>query len=829
MAEVNTSMETKPRILIVEDEVEIARMLRMLLENRDYFAHATHSGEEALECLEKNDFDLVLLDIMMPGLDGYEVCRRIKSDPRFRILPIIMLTAKDTIKDKVMGLDIGADDYLTKPFNNAELLAKVRVMLRIKQISQELSDRNRELSTLTEITTILSQTLEIEQVLTRVLDKILEVMGLEAALILIMEPLGKELLLKSCRGCPEETCQKYLRVKVGEGLTGKAALKGESIIVNNQDGSREEEWRLLKQEGYKCFASIPLRFHDRTLGVMDLAGENKLFFTPPEIQLLKNIGQQIGVAIENSGLFMEVKETVEAQSALLQISNMLLSSTNLDAMMFFIFQQAYNLVRPADVGGLLLYDEGRGGLVAKASAGFDHAMLARACYRPGEAIPGKVFKNRAPILLNTPSEVKEVNRNVSPENQQIFKKAIKGNAYAHSIVCVPIILHKVALGCIILGNFSTPQPFPPKSVDFLQSLANQAAIALENARLFQESQKRAHEFQAFYEVGKALTSTLDVKEILSRITEAVSGVVKAKATSLMIYNPEQNSLETVAGHNLSPEYMVAAKKIRERAKDSPSRRAIAERRAVAIDDIQKASLFTPWRQIAAKEGYQALITIPLILPQRVIGVINVYLSEVHHFSEDEIKLLHVFAHQAAIAVENARLYEETKQMAITDELTQLYNRRYFYEQLAMEIRRFKRYGRAFSLLMMDLDHFKEYNDKYGHLAGDEVLRQLGKILRGNSRDVDIVSRYGGEEFAIILHETSLEAAMAQAERLRVLVQIKLKESGKIKGKGLTISIGVGTWDEDMKKPQELVSIADKALFLAKSKGRNRCCSMEDVK
>lgn len=828
MPGVKASTEIKPRILVVDDEVEIARMLRILLESRGYATTMVHSGEAALESLQKNHFDLVLLDIMMPGLDGYEVCRQVKNDPRYRLLPIIMLTAKDSIKDKVTGLDLGADDYLTKPFNNAELLAKIKVMLRIRQISQELSDRNRELSTLTEITAILNQTLEIELVLTQVLDKVLEVLGLESAGISLIDLEGKKLTCQVCRGFPQHFCQKQQEVKVGMGLTGRAFLGAEPIIMQKTSSSRDEKWRSLKQEGFQCYASIPLRSQDRTLGVMNLGGKNKIAFTPQEVQLLKSIGHQMGVALENSNLFKEVKATVEAQGTLLEISHMLLSSNTLDSLMVFIFQQAYNLVRPADSGGLLLYDQNRGGLVVKASAGFDHTLLTQICYKPGEGVPGKVFLNKAPMLLNGQNEVMEANRNVSYENRQILRRAAQGKISANAIVCVPIILHEAAIGCIILGNLSTNQPFTQKSVTFLQSLANQAAIALENARLLQESQKRALDFQAFYEVGKALTSTLDIKEILSRITEAISGVVKAKATSLMIYHPEKNFLETVAGYNLSAEYLGIAQEIRDSVKVSPSLKAIVERRTVAIGNIQTEPLFAPWREAAAKEGYRAFITMPLILPTRVTGVINVYLSEVHQFTEEEIKLLHVFANQAAIAVENARLYEETKQMAITDELTRLNNRRYFYEQLDMEIRRYKRYARPFSLLMMDLDHFKEYNDRYEHLSGDDVLRQLGIVLRANSRDIDIVARYGGEEFAIILHETDLAHAMAHAERLRVLVQIQLKESENVKGGGLTVSIGVGTWNEEMKKPEDLVSAADKALFLAKARGRNRCCSMEDL-
>ena len=132
-------------ILVIEDEAGIARMIQVLLEARGFATVVTYSGDEALRHLAEQSVDLVLLDVMMPGMDGYEVCRRIKGDPRWRHVPVIMLTAKDTTRDKIHGLEVGADDYITKPFNTDELVARIRVLLRIQGMSQELVRRNRDL------------------------------------------------------------------------------------------------------------------------------------------------------------------------------------------------------------------------------------------------------------------------------------------------------------------------------------------------------------------------------------------------------------------------------------------------------------------------------------------------------------------------------------------------------------------------------------------------------------------------------------------------------------------------------------------------------------
>jgi diguanylate cyclase (GGDEF)-like protein len=187
-----------------------------------------------------------------------------------------------------------------------------------------------------------------------------------------------------------------------------------------------------------------------------------------------------------------------------------------------------------------------------------------------------------------------------------------------------------------------------------------------------------------------------------------------------------------------------------------------------------------------------------------------------------MQLLSTFASQAAISIENARLFEEARQLAITDPLTGLVNHRQFYHQLGLEVRRAQRYARPLTLLMLDLDHFKQFNDHYGHLAGDQALREIAEVLRQNARSVDILARYGGEEFAIVLPETDLRRAVFQAERIRSAVAnhpFLKDESGE--AKALTVSIGVAGLTSHMHKLEELVHGADQGLYCAKAAGRNR--------
>ncbi len=194
------------------------------------------------------------------------------------------------------------------------------------------------------------------------------------------------------------------------------------------------------------------------------------------------------------------------------------------------------------------------------------------------------------------------------------------------------------------------------------------------------------------------------------------------------------------------------------------------------------------------------------------------------YSHEDIELVYSIASQAGIVIENARLYTQATVRANTDGLTALYNHRHFHERLEQEIARGSRFGSRFSLIMLDIDLFKAYNDIYGHLAGDKILRSIGGIIKGSIRNLDMAFRYGGEEFAIILPEAWFDDACKVAERIRQTIASKL--SGK--ATPMTVSLGVASWPADGVMAEEIISCADMALYRAKQTGRNRTCLSSEV-
>jgi len=193
-----------------------------------------------------------------------------------------------------------------------------------------------------------------------------------------------------------------------------------------------------------------------------------------------------------------------------------------------------------------------------------------------------------------------------------------------------------------------------------------------------------------------------------------------------------------------------------------------------------------------------------------------------NFSEDDFSKLLILCRQLSMEVQRVSLYEKVQELAITDGLTRLLARRRFLERMREELERSLRYGLEISMLMLDIDHFKDYNDRYGHLVGDVVLRETASIIKNSLSGIDLAGRYGGEEFCVILPETNKKGALQVAERIRWAVE-NHSFAAYDEVTNVTLSIGVSTFPDDGMLMEELINNADKALYKAKETGRNRIC------
>jgi diguanylate cyclase (GGDEF)-like protein len=223
---------------------------------------------------------------------------------------------------------------------------------------------------------------------------------------------------------------------------------------------------------------------------------------------------------------------------------------------------------------------------------------------------------------------------------------------------------------------------------------------------------------------------------------------------------------------------------------------------------------------------EEIVLIPLKAKDKVNGLIvaDNFITK-KPITKDDIRMLTMLANQAGLAIENSQLYEKTVMLAHMDSLTDLWNHGYFQFILQMELEKAEATSSHLSLIMLDIDDFKIYNDKLGHQAGDSMLKELALILKNQSRKMDHVCRYGGEEFTIILPQTEKKEALLIAERLRMDIEKHLFIHEEIlPQKKLTISVGLTTYPEDGQTPSELITNSDKLLYQAKSKGKNTVCS-----
>lgn len=221
-----------------------------------------------------------------------------------------------------------------------------------------------------------------------------------------------------------------------------------------------------------------------------------------------------------------------------------------------------------------------------------------------------------------------------------------------------------------------------------------------------------------------------------------------------------------------------------------------------------------------EEGIVFLVVIPLVNEKKTIGLFFLASRVGRDFDFDTASLLTLVGNHVTLIIDKIKLFQETRRLAITDGLTDLYNTRYFYKTLDLEIARTNRYGNPFSLMLFDIDNFKQLNDTYGHQAGDEVLQELAKILKSSSRETDTVVRYGGEEFIIILPNTPEEETIFLANRIRNAVQENTFIVNNKERVNITLSGGIASYPKNARDAKSLMNAADVALYTAKGAGKN---------
>jgi len=331
--------------------------------------------------------------------------------------------------------------------------------------------------------------------------------------------------------------------------------------------------------------------------------------------------------------------------------------------------------------------------------------------------------------------------------------------------------------------------------------------------------KRHHaELEILYDTVRDLSSTLSVQQVLTRLLKRTLRHLDAEIGSILLVD-SNSVLQVVIARGLPDEVAeLATMKVGE----GISGYVAATGRSLLIANVEVDPRFA--RSNHERYYTSSLISSPLLRMGTVLGVVNVNNKRSQEsFVPDDLRLLEAIAGHAAVALGNARQYEETLRRAQRDALTGLANHGHLFATLELEIERAFRYERDLSVAMIDIDNFKQYNDRYGHQSGDEALVQVANAISEVSRVHDIVARYGGEEFTAVLPETNPEGAIAFGEKVRQTIEeASFSPDGK---QDLSVSIGIASLSADVETATSLIETADGQLYRAKSLGRNRVCGL----
>ncbi|QEM68483.1 sensor domain-containing diguanylate cyclase [Geobacter sp. FeAm09] len=325
------------------------------------------------------------------------------------------------------------------------------------------------------------------------------------------------------------------------------------------------------------------------------------------------------------------------------------------------------------------------------------------------------------------------------------------------------------------------------------------------------------ELASLVEIGTALTGSLALRDALAAILKQADRLIGPRAWALLLMDESSGGLVVeVAAPSLAEDHNGA----RLEPGEGIGGWVALHGRPLLVPDVQKDGRFAAHMDARMPFAVRSVACVPLMIKERIIGVVELSNSyDEPPFNDADVTICSAIADFAAIALENARNYDRINELVITDDLTGLYNSRYFEQLLDTEIERASRYGTCLSLVFLDLDHLKSVNDAHGHLVGSRMLSEFGRLIGDNIRSSDMAARFGGDEYAVVLPHTSREQALAMAAKLLDLMRAAGFHADDGQPVRLTASFGVASFPQDARTRVELIRAADMAMYDAKRAGR----------
>jgi diguanylate cyclase (GGDEF)-like protein len=530
---------------------------------------------------------------------------------------------------------------------------------------------------------------------------------------------------------------------------------------------------------------VPLEHQGKSCGTLVVLSQIENAFRKEQLDILAMAARVVSLYLENQRQSQENRNRIQQMKTLIDVSRQINSTLFLDEAVRAVTRSTKELLSLTEVFVFLLED--------------NHVS------------PFELQENKYARLS---LKLAEIFNSVLPELKEQRKPTIYTNlpqdflsAYSLSGAgLLPIIYQDKLLGFLVI-LLPEKRSLLPEELLVAQSLANQCGVAIMNSRLFLETRQKAEEFSSLFEVAQTLMGSINVEEIVSKVLESAQRLVQADEGFIFELVNGSEEMRCIAA---SGSYQDQIKSMKIRVGEGLT--GWVAKAGVGVN-LAEAELDPRVKQVnGTPVEEESLISVPLKIKDEVIGVMTVYRLGHRPFTESEFRLITIFSSFAASAIYNARLFQNVSEMAITDYLTGLYNYRYFFRRLEEELAFAQRHCQKLVLVYLDLNHFKKYNDLYGHREGDKILAKFARLLKENVRVSDVVFRYGGEEFVIILPSTDALEAEQIIERLHKKIEESFPPNLQVP---ISASIGYAVFPTDATDGETLLRIADSRMYAQK--------------
>ena len=647
---------------------------------------------------------------------------------------------------------------------------------------------------------------EIKKTLSQALDRILNVAHFPAGVLFLEYGGARGLTASVSVGLDESFCRVAEQTRLDEYLIGLIArMAGLKIF---RDFDRDPQWTAAQDEefarfqqlaiehGMRTVTAISLQAKDQPFGVLLLGTPENKRFSQAELRLLLALGHQVAMAVENSYLIQHESQRSADLNVLNEIGRTLSSTLDPDTLFEKIFSALQSMF---DVNNfaIVLHEEFAEQIDYELDIA-DGIRLPKYKRAMAKGLAEYILRTGEPLLIRGNLQAEAAQLGIEPLRQ------------AESFCGVPLTISDRTVGAMLA--FSADEgAYDREHLDILRVLAAEASIAIENARMFRAEQAKSRHLALLNNISRHAISTLNPDEMLANIVEQLEKGLSFDHIGIGVLD-------------------YASKEIVLHAESGRRRGALGRRVALGANLLgavarsgQAAILRTldgSPEQTPVLNGSSSAVALPLFFADQLHGVFYVETAEVTDFSDEEILLLHTLSDVISGALHNALSFQKAQAQAITDGLTGIKTHRFFMEALSSEWKRSTRAGRMFSVVLIDLDRFKFVNDFHGHLEGDLVLTRVAQLLEQMCRRSDVVARYGGDEFVILMPETAVEQAGQLAQKLCA----GLFGDSLLREKNITASVGVAAFPANGSTPQELIQMADASMYLSKHQGGNAVSS-----